>query len=73
VGGHLQREVIHRLCSDFTSRGFKLKKPFKGKGDNQGFQVLPGQSEIILVRIKNENLTNLKFPPPISWKTVPVL
>ena len=72
MGSDFQLKVILGLFSDFNKNGFKLKKPFKGKGENQGFQVLPGNSQIILVRVKNEILTNLKFPPAINWKMVPV-
>lgn len=42
---------------------FKLKKDFKGKGDNQLLEVLPGEEKIILARVMNIPLKSLKFPP----------
>ena len=57
------------LCRDFSSSDFKLKKPLKGRGEVE-LEVGPGEVEVVLCRIANKNVKNLKFPPPIHWKVV---
>jgi hypothetical protein len=58
--------------SDFQREHFKLKKPYKGKGENQVFKVGPGEEKIIIARIMNDNPKNLKFPPKLSYKIQPI-
>ena len=47
---------------------FTLKKPFKGKGNAQILEVLPGQEKIILARVRNVPIKSLKFPPQLGIK-----
>lgn len=51
---------------------FRLKKPWKRRGDGQTFEVKPGEQKIIIVRIKNDTPTTLKWPPKISYKLEPL-
>lgn len=51
---------------------YKLKKPFKGKGE-QTIEILPGQEEIILLRVKNSEIKEIKFPPPMDLQIVAIL
>ena len=69
---NLQLKVHSFLFSDFESTHFKLKKPYKRKGDQQHIEVLPGEEKIIVVRVKNDNPTELKWPPKISYKMIPL-
>jgi hypothetical protein len=43
-----------------------LKKPYKGKGANQVFEVNPGEETIILVTVGNSVNKNRKFPPKMG-------
>ena len=56
------------IGSDFKEGNFKLKKPFKGKGEGQSFEVLPGGEEVIVARVVNKAVRDLVFPPKLSWK-----
>ena len=47
---------------------FTLKKPYKGKGNGQIVEVLPGEEKIILARVKNAPIKSLKFPPQLGIK-----
>jgi hypothetical protein len=59
-------------CSDFKGAHFKLKKPYKKRGEGQTFEVQPGEEKIVLARVMNDNPTNLKFPPKMSYKIQPI-
>lgn len=57
--------------SEFTNGNFKLKKPYKGKGESQVIVVRPGEEKIVVARVVNKNVSNLKFPPAIKWEVLP--
>ena len=40
---NIQLKVYFCILSDFEATHFKLKKPWKRKGDNQKIEVLPGE------------------------------
>lgn len=69
----LQLKVLIHSFSDFNEAHFKLKKPFKRKGEGQVFEVNPGEQKIIVARVMNDNPTNLKFPPKMSYKIQPII
>jgi hypothetical protein len=54
------------ILGTFESQGFKLKKPYKGKGAKQVFEVNPGEEAIILVTVGNSVNKNRKFPPKMG-------
>lgn len=49
-----------------------MKKPFKGKGE-QTIEIMPGNEEVILLRIKNSDVKEIKFPPPMDLQILPIL
>lgn len=63
-----QLKVFNNIYSEFENTHFRMKKPWKRKGDNQSFEVLPGNEKIIVVRVKNDTPNTLKWPPKISYK-----
>ena len=68
----IQLKVRFFIFSDFEATHFKLKKPYKRKGDGQKITVLPGEEKVIVVRVKNDTPTQLKWPPKLSYKIVPL-
>ena len=52
---------------------FKLKKPFKGKGNGQSLRIPPGQVQIIIARVINDHrVKTIKFPPKLDIKLEPL-
>ena len=54
------------LFRQFNDLHFKLKKPLKGCGNNKKLLISPGETDIIIARVKNNpKETVLKFPPKL--------
>lgn len=49
---------------DFEDLNFALKKPHKGKGKIE-LEVMPGEEEIVVARVKNGEYEKMMFPPPL--------